>query len=139
MMNRDLAIEELKGRFKANASTLGLKDLKVNPSAPIDGKKLPAIYMHTGNDVVVKSGTQRWHGFPAVREAELVIEIFEKESGDISGLCSKARAIVFSEPPANLKGIRETRSLGPTGFGLPGVLYAQIFLAMTYVDHGPMI
>jgi hypothetical protein len=137
MINRKLAIEELKNRLKTAAVELGLKDLKINPSTPIDGKKLPAIYMHTGPDVVVKPGSQRWHGYPAIREAELVIELFDKESGDIDELCKKVKTIVFSEKPANLNMMRETRSFGPTGFGLPGVLFAQIFIAMTYVDHGP--
>jgi len=139
MENRNLAVTEIKERFKLKASELGLKDLKLNPSAPIDGKKLSAVYLHIGPDRVVKSSTQNWYGFPAMREAEFVIELFDKETGDIDGLCKQARKIVFSKKPENLNGIREVSSLGPTGFGIPGVLFAQITFAMTYVDHGPNI
>lgn len=138
MRNREDAIIEIVQRLTDAREVLGLKKLKRSPTKPISKSHLPCIFIVEDTDEIVKHSTRGALGYPARRVLEIVLEIVSDSSYDIKQLYRDIRATVLANNPvvADDSFIRELRTEGPTGYGLPDVLGMRLVLALTYTDSG---
>ena len=149
MDDRDLALKEIKDRITLKKDDLGLTTFRTNVTRPVSERDLTCVVLHEGDDYIVKYSPRTSHGYPATRTMEVVLEIIVLDTVDIKALYRQLRRVVFSEKgvepqvfnprlTTNNKTtfIRENRSEGPTGYGLPGILGMRLVLDLVYVDGG---
>jgi len=138
MLQRDIAIEELKERIRAAKTDLGIKALKHNPDSPATESQIPGIFIHEGEDSIVKPGTQTWSGYPVIRRVEIYFEILTTGGrSQVKEMHRKLRDVLFQAPLTCGVVIREVKAFGPAGNGVPGVLFMQLIISLTYTDQGP--
>jgi hypothetical protein len=139
MEQREAGIVELKGRLETQVAALGLKALKRNPTSPIVENQIPGVFIHEGDDDIAKRSNGNWAGYPATRRVKLHFELFTFEKADIKGLLKQVRNILFSDRLVSGCTILETGTFGPANNGVPGILYMQLIISLTYTDQGPTI
>ena len=135
MIKREQAVQEIKGWIVDEAAAHGLKAIKRTPTAPPN--VFPAVFIHEGDDVIVKPSRQKWHGYPAERAVELIIEMWTLEDTDIKALFGQIRNLLFAGKLSNSCGMKELRAYGPFNGGVQGAVCMQIVLALSYTDSGP--
>ncbi len=138
MDNRENGLETIYNRIYAGREELGLKAFKRSPTKPIDEKYIPCVFMIEDVDEVTEISSRGKLGYPMRRQLEVVLEIVTDRSYDIKKLYREVRSVVLAGDPvvADNTFIREIRTEGPTGYGLPDVLGMRLVLAMFYTDDG---
>jgi len=138
MKNREDAIVAVVQRLTDARVSLGLQKLKRSPTTPINKDHLPCIFIVEDVDEIIKHSTRGVLGYPCRRVLEIVLEIITDNSYDIKNLYRQVRSTVLANNPvvADDSFIRELRTEGPTGYGLPDVLGMKLVLALTYTDSG---
>lgn len=138
MQNRENGLLEIFKRINDNRVALNLNGLKRSPTTAIDEKFLPCIFMVEDVDEVIESSSRGKFGYPMRRRLEVVLEIVSSKSYDIKKLYRDVRSTVLADTPvvADNTFIREIRTEGPTGYGLPGILGMRLVLRLTYTDTG---
>lgn len=139
MIRRDNAIGETKEWIKAQKDVLGLKALKRTPTAPVDSSRFPAIFIHEGDDTIIKPGKQHWHGYPAVRKVEVVYEMWANSNADIRAMYEQLRNILLSNKLSDGSLIKESRAFGPFNGGISGAVCMQLVMELSYLDDGPAL
>lgn len=138
--NREIGLLAIYNRIKAakEANTLVVTSFKRSPTKPIDENKLPCIFMIEGVDEVVKPSTRNPLGYPASRDLEVTLEIVSSATTDIKKLYRDVRLAVLKDGAVVTKNtlIREARTEGPTGYGLPDILGMRLVLLLSYMDEG---
>lgn len=147
MDNREDSLLELYERVKLNRTDLGLKSFKRTPTNPIADTDMPCLIMLEGVDNIVAHGSKNSSGYPVRRALEVTLELITTKDTEIKTLLKDLRRIVFTErstdPPVyrarlvpdNRTGfIQESRTEGPTGYGLPNVLGMSLVLDLVYTD-----
>lgn len=138
--NREIGLLAIYNRIKAakTAATLVVKTFKRSPTEPIDASNLPCIFMIEGVDEIVKASNRNPLGYPAGRELEVTLEIVSSTTTDIKQLYRDVRLAVFKDGATVTKNtfIRESRTEGPTGYGLPDILGIRLILLLSYMDEG---
>lgn len=139
MDQREAGIVELKGRIEAEIASLGLKGLKRNPSSPITQDQIPGVFIHEGDDGIVKRSNKDWKGYPAVRQVKIYFEVFAMGKASVSAkeLHKKIRNILFQNQLTSGGTFQETGTFGPANGTVPGVEYMQLIISLTYTDQGP--
>lgn len=147
----ELALDEIKLRIKEVKDDMGIKVFKHTPTTPFSKGDLPGLAMLEGNDPIAKWANRSRHGYPAIRQLELILEIIvnKKKTPDIKDLYKKLRKGVFLERtdptiteeiinPIVAEGafIRENRKEGPIGYGLPDINVMRLVLDLLYTDDG---
>lgn len=139
MQLREQGLNEVYQRVKEQRITLGLKAFKRTPTTPIDDKYLPAIFMDEGIDEVTVSSERNPTGYPMRRVLEIIIELVVlKSETDIKQLYIDVRKAVFNGGVvvADNTIIKEIRTEGPNGYGLPNIVGMRLVLALSYTDDG---
>ena len=139
MINREDGLVEIYNRIKAERVTLGLQAFKRTPTKPIDESYLPCIFMIEGVDDIVTPSARTGTGYPCKRNLEVTLEIVTDKDTNIKQLYTDVRSVVFTGGVIvadNNTFIREIRTEGPTGYGLPDVLGMQLVLVLVYTDAG---
>jgi len=138
MNNRELGLQEIYNRVSAAKDTLGLKAFKRTPTSAIDEKYLPCIFMIEGMDEVTEINQRGRFGYPMRRQFEVVLEIVTEGTFDVKKLYRDVRTVILAGTPTVADGtfIREIRTEGPTGYGLPNMLGMRLVLLMFYTDDG---
>ncbi len=139
MINRELGLLEIYNRILAKKDVIGLKGFKRSPTAPVDEKYLPCVFMLEGVDEITEHSSRKPTGYPAKRMLEVTLEIVSDRDADVKQLYSDVRSAVFSGGVVVADDgtfIRETRTEGPTGYGLPDVLGIRLILVLFYTDKG---
>lgn len=139
MIYREEGLVEVYNRIKNEKDTLGLKAFKRTPTKPIDESYLPCIFMSEGLDEIIDHSSRNQTGYPCKRNLEVTLEIVTDRSTDIKQLYTDVRSVVFTGGVIvadNNTFIREIRTEGPTGYGLPDVLGMQLVLVLVYTDDG---
>jgi len=139
MIRREEGLVEIYNRIKTERVALGLKAFKRTPTKPIDENSLPCIFMSEGIDEVVDHSSRSTTGYPCKRNLEVTLEIVTDRDTDIKQLYTDVRSVVFTGGVIvadNNTFIREIRTEGPTGYGLPDVLGMQLVLVLVYTDAG---
>ncbi len=139
MKNREAGLQEIYDRIYAAKDTLGLKGFKRTPTKAIDEKYLPCIFMIEDIDEIVDHSARSATGYPARRMLEVTLEMVTDRDTDIKKLYTDVRSVVFDGGVVVADDntfIRETRTEGPTGYGLPDVLGMRLVLILFYTDDG---
>lgn len=138
MKAREDGLDTVYQRIYDSKETLGLKGFKRSPTKPIDEQYLPCIFMIEGIDEVSTISQRGQFGYPMRRELEVVLEIVSSREYDIKQLYRDVRSVILADTPVVAENtfIREIRTEGPTGYGLPDVLGMRLVLAMFYTDKG---
>jgi len=151
MIKKEAALLEIKSRIKTVKDSLGLVTFVRTPTVPVDAQEMPAIFMIEGVDHITKYGSRKPTGYPAKRVAEVVIELItsKKDSDgndvDIKSMYRTVRSTIMINVNPLLKEdgspdptvfIREARTEGPSGYGLPDVVGMRLVLELFYTDEG---
>lgn len=139
MINRELGVQEIYDRLYAAVGDLGLKGLKRSPTTTVDEDFLPCIFMVEDVDEIVEHSARSSAGYPCKRMLEVTLEIIASRETDVKKLYSDVRSVVFGDGVVVADDntfIRETRTEGPTGYGLPDVLGMRLVLILFYTDKG---
>lgn len=139
MINRENGLLEVYRRIYENRTTLGLKSFQRTPTKPVSEEFLPCIFMIEGIDEIVEHSNRNSMGYPCKRMLEVTLEIVTDKDTNINQLYTDVRTVVFEGGVVVADGntfIRETRTEGPTGYGLPDVLGMQLVLVLFYTDTG---
>ncbi len=140
MDRREEGLLEIISRIKAakDADSLAVTSFKRNPTSPVNVDDLPCIFMLEGEDPIVKRASRDMLGYPAERELEVTLELITTADIDIKSLKKNLRIAVLKDGAivAPNTFIREVRTEGPTGYGLPDVLGIRFVLSMRYIDAG---
>jgi len=143
MINRENGLLEIYERIKANRSGIGVLSFKRTPTAPIQEEDMPCIFMLEGTDNIIKHSSRGNTGYPVKRALEVTLEIVTNKEADIKTIYRKLRQYVFTSRVsgkfdsrvANNSFIHESRTDGPTGYGLPDILGMSLILDLVYVDN----
>jgi len=147
MEQRFVAMQEIKDRFYEKKNDLGLLYLKDTPSGEIDPDQTPAILLTSGTDSIGKYSNRSDHGYPAQRILEVSIEaIINSRDIDVVDFFKNVRKTAFIGRGTNPEivdiqvadgvFIRENRSEGPFGYGLPNMIGMRLVLDLLYTDNG---
>jgi hypothetical protein len=140
MINRVNGVQEVYTRIYNSRATIGVKACMRTPTKPVDEKYLPCIFMVEGVDEVQQHSNRSKVGYPMKRVLEVELEIVADRDTDIHALYRGVRSAVFKDgDPVVADGgtfIREIRTEGPTGYGLPDVIGMTLVLALFYTDEG---
>lgn len=139
MQRREEGLLEVYNRILNAKDVLGLKGFKRTPTSPVTEQYLPCIFMIEGVDEVVTHSSRGSSGFPCRRALEVTLEIVTNKDVDIKKLYRDVRSVIFSEGVIVADDntfIREIRTEGPTGYGLPDVLGMRLVLALSHNDKG---
>jgi len=139
MINREAGLVEIYDRIAAARVALGLAAFMRTPTKPIDESKLPCIFMLEGVDDIVKYSARTKTGYDCNRLLEVTLEMVGNRDTDVKMLYREVRSVLFSGGVVVADGntfIREIRTEGPTGYGLPDVTGIRLVLALSYVDKG---
>ena len=139
MLRREEGLVEIHARLVAARDTIGLKGLKRSPTTPIDEKYLPCVFIIEDTDIIMKESGRSSHGYSTKRLLEVTLEMIASKESDIKLLYRVVRSAVFEGGiivADNNTFIREIRTEGPTGYGLPDVLGMRLVLALSYTDDG---
>ena len=139
MIRREEGLVEIYNRIKTERVALGLKAFKRTPTKPVTEENLPCIFMIEGVDDIVKPVARNQAGYPCIRNLEVTLEIVTDKDTNIKQLYTDVRTVVFTGGVIvadNNTFIREIRTEGPTGYGLPDVLGMQLVLVLVYTDAG---
>ncbi len=139
MQNREDGLLELYDRIRNAREALGLRAFKRTPTKPIDENLLPCIFMIEGVDDIVDHSSRTQAGYPCKRVLEVTFEMITDRDVDIKVLYRNVRSVLFSEGVIVADDntfIREIRTEGPTGYGLPDVLGMRLVLVLSYTDKG---
>lgn len=148
MENRELALQDIYQRLKKqyDAGKLLVNTFQRTPTVPVKEEDLPAIFLLEDDDEVVKPSARNEFGYPATRKLEITIEVIIKtvddadETETIGYMAKLVRASILKDGAhlANSKttAIREVRTEGPTGYGLPGVIGLKLVFEIIYDDAG---
>ena len=138
--NREIGLLAIYNRIKAakDADALVVLSFKRSPTVPVNEAALPCIFMIEGVDDIVKPATRNPLGYPAYRDLEVTLEIISNAATDVKQLYRDVRLAVFKDGSTVTKNtfIREIRTEGPTGYGLPNVLGMRLVLILSYMDEG---
>ena len=133
MEKRELGLVEIKARIAAKRVALGLATFKRTPTRPAQLGDLPCVFMLEGVDDIFKRASRNQFGYPLHRSLEVVIELVVNKTitTDIKNLFRDLRkstfTIIDSDPVeyspivADNVFIRESRTEGPIGYGLPDI------------------
>lgn len=139
MINREAGLVQIYDRIYTQRDTLGLKAFKRTPTIAVDESFLPCIFMMEGLDEVIEHSSRNQTGYPCRRALEVALELVTDGSADIKKLYTDVRTVIFDGGVVvadNNTFIREIRTEGPTGYGLPDVLGMRLVLALVYTDDG---
>ncbi len=147
MDNREDALLELYERIKVNRVDLGLVSFKRTPTNPISDSDMPCVIMLEGVDNIIEHGTRNNSGYPVRRALEVTLELITTKDTAIKTTLRSLRKAVFTErgtdppvysarlvPNTRTGFISESRTEGPTGYGLPNVLGMSLVLDLVYTD-----
>ena len=151
MNNREDSLLEIYERIKAKRVSLGLTSFKRTPTEPIVDSDMPCVFMLEGNDSIIEYSSRDSLGYPLRRTLEVTLELVTSNSVDIKSKLQDLRRAVFAErntdltAPAvynprllstngNVGFIRESRTIGPTGYGLQDILGVSLVLDLVYTD-----
>jgi len=148
MDNREDSLLELYERIKVNRVALGLVSFKRSPTVPIKEAEMSCLVMLEGVDNIVAHSSKNSAGYPVRRALEVTLELMTPKDIDIKAVLRDLRRIVFTErgtdppvysarlvPDDRTGFIQESRTEGPTGYGLPGVLGMSLVLDLVYTDE----
>lgn len=139
MIEKENAIVEMAGWLKAAKTALGLDTVARTPSSPVDNDRFPAVFIHEGDDAIIKYSSTRT-GYPVVRRADVVFEMWAGKSVDIRALHQAIRTLLFSSRLTTAEcDIRETKTFGPFNGGIPHTRTMQLIIGLTYKDAGPTV
>ena len=139
MINREAGLVEIYDRIYAQRDTLNLKAFKRTPTIAVDESFLPCIFMMEGTDEVIEHSSRNQTGYPCRRALEITLELVTDGSPTIKQIYTDVRTVVCDGVVVvadNNTFIREIRTEGPTGYGLPDVLGMRLVLALVYTDNG---
>lgn len=140
MDKREDGLVEIYRRIKAakDLGTLDILSFQRSPTVPVNTVDMPCVFMIEGEDEIVKRASRDIFGYPAERNLEIVLELIVQGSADIRKLHKDLRIAVLKDGASVTTNtfIREVRTEGPTGYGLPDVLGIRFVLSMTYMDEG---
>lgn len=138
MKNREEALEEIYTILYNNRVVLGLRGLQRNPTEPIEEKYLPVIFIVEDVDEIIKVLSRSAGIYPCKRRLEVILEMVADTSIDIKKLYRDVRNTLFSNGILTVGNtfIREVRTEGPTGYGLPKLLGMRLILEIVYDDDG---
>lgn len=147
MNNREDALIEIYNRIKDKRLDLGLVSFKRTPTEPIDEPDLPCVFMLEGIDKIIDYSSRSNIGYPVKRSLEITIELVTTKSVDIKTKMRELRKIIFAEretdpfiynprllPEGRVGFIQESRTEGPTGYGLKDILGMNLVLDLVYSD-----
>lgn len=138
MIDKETSIVEITGWLAAQAAVIGLKSVKRLQTVDPDRDKFPAVFIHEGDDVVVKHSSNSRSGYPVLRTADVVFEVWcDRNKNNIRTLHSGIRGAVFGGTFTSQVEIREKRTFGPINGSVPNVLVMQLVISLTYKDRGP--
>jgi hypothetical protein len=150
--NREDSLLEIYERIKVNKDLLGLVSFRRTPTEPVDAVDMPCVFMLEGADSIIEYSSRSSVGYPVRRTLEVTLELIVSKSknGD-TDIKSKLRALrraVFAErdsdpvaynprllPKGRTGVINESRTEGPTGYGLPDILCMSLVLDLVYTDN----
>jgi len=136
---REEGLVTIYNRIYTVRSSIGLKAFRRTPTKPINDKYLPCIFMHEGIDEIVEHSTRNQYGYPCKRALEVILEIVSDKDTNIKQLYRDVRSAVFDGGVIVADDnafIREIRTEGPTGYGLPNVTSIDFVLLYQYTDTG---
>lgn len=145
---RDVGLDEMYERVKADRLSLGLVSFRRIPTTPSDLGDLPCVFMLEGIDRIIQKSNRNTLGYPAKRLMEVPFEVFVNKKGSISvkTLTKSLRRTIFkirdSNPPeySGVIGdnvfISENRTEGPMSYGLPDIEGMRLVIDLTYIDGG---
>jgi len=139
MIRREEGLLELYKRVKDEREALGLMAFKRTPTMPINEDKLPCVFMIEGPDEITKYASRGQTGYPVDRVLEVTFELVSNRDLDIKTLYRGVRSAIFVGGIVvadKSTFIREIRTEGPTGYGLPDVTGMRLVLALRYTDDG---
>ncbi len=150
MIKKEEALLSIKDRIETVKDSLGLVTFVRNPTVPVELSEMPAVFMIEGVDQINKYSPRSPTGYPAQRVAEIVVELITAEKinnvpVDIKLMYRTIRsAIMINANPLLLENgkpdptvfMREARTEGPNGYGLPDVSGMRFIMELFYTDKG---
>jgi len=138
MIDRMAAMDAIKASITAAKTTIGLKTFKWAAEDPsINFDELSCVFLGVGPDDIKKYCNRGHLGYPAAREAQIVVELVVEASVSIETMFQALRkAILDNYQISATSTIREIKSIGPIGYNIPGVKGASLILGLDYIDSG---
>ena len=145
--NREDSLLEIYERIKVNKDLLGLVSFRRTPTEPVDAVNMPCVFMLEGADSIIEYSSRSSVGYPVRRTLEVTLELITTKDVDIKSKLRALRRAVFAErdsdpvaynprllPKGRTGVINESRTEGPTGYGLQDVLGMNLVLDLVYTD-----
>lgn len=148
MDSREIGIAELIARLKAKKTDIGLARFIETPSGEVDPDQLPAILLEEGPDQISSHSNRSQSGYPSKRVLEISFEcIVDTRNTDTRTFCRNVRRALFLDKDVDEVNVqlgndifvREDRTEGPFGYGLPNVNGMRLILNLIYTDEGIII
>lgn len=157
MNKKEDALVVIRDRIAFVKDSVGLDTFIRNPSKPADSDDMPCIFMIEGVDNITDIVSRTAIPYPCRRTAEVVIELIvqsEEADGTPTDIKQKYRVVrkaIFTDHNTGKPSIhpledapegkhrvfiRENRTEGPLGYGLPDVLGMRLVLDLYYTDNG---
>jgi hypothetical protein len=138
MIDRMAALNAIKASITTARTTIGLKTFKWAAEDPsIDPDELCCVFLGVGADEIKKRSNRGHLGYPAAREAHIVIELVVNTGDPIEIMFQALRkAVLTNYQISDTSMIREIKSIGPIGYNVPGVKGASLILGLDYIDSG---
>jgi len=145
MQNRILGTQEIYRRLSLVKASYPLTKLLLTPDQPITATvDAPGALILEAEDSIVERAYKTFLGYPVKRQLEVVVELWDRTTGNIRTLYSACRQAILVQP--NVQNgvllqnvfVREEKTYGPFNLGNPGVLGFRVVFIMNYYDEGPI-
>ena len=138
MENRQEALNAIKLSITNAKNDIGLNTFRwAEDNTTIKADELPCIFLGVGDDPITGYSNRGYLGYPATRMAQVIVELVVESGTDIKTMFKKLRkAILENYQTSETSAIRELRTIGPTGYNVPGVKGVSLILGLRYIDEG---
>lgn len=140
MINRENGLIEVENRLLPLMGTYPLVYFQRSPARTVGVDDMPCLLILEQDDEIIKRTSRTNIGYPVYRTLEVIVEVWDLESGDVRDLRDQVVGLLFVNDGVLSEGtiVRETKTLGPFNLGIPDVLGMRLVCNMSYQDEGPI-
>jgi hypothetical protein len=138
MEARQEALDAIRLSITNAKEDIGLNTFRwAEDTTAIKADELPCIFLGVGDDPITGYSNRGYLGYPATRMAQVIVELVVESGTDLKTMFEKLRkAILENYQTSDTSAIRELRTIGPTGYNVPGVKGVSLILGLRYIDTG---
>jgi hypothetical protein len=141
MISKEQGLLALEALLRPLMAVHSLKLFKRDIDFQVTEEYMPCLLIIEGDDTIIKTAGRSYISYPCIRQAEIVVEVWEASTGDVRTFRNNVIQRAFANGPQLLPGvvIKEQKTTGPFNMGIYGYLGMQIHFLMTYPDNTTII